>query len=45
MNITVFWDTTTCNRELSADVAEEPDTAIIKVVFVRHLNDGGSRYL
>jgi hypothetical protein len=45
MNITVFWDLTPCNVEVSADVVGEHDPSIFKVVFIRHLKDGGSRYL
>jgi hypothetical protein len=37
---------TACDIEVSADIAEEPNTFIFKVVFIHHLKDGGgSGYL
>jgi hypothetical protein len=45
MYITVFWDMMPRNVEVSADIAEEPDIPIFKVVFIHHLKDGRSRYL
>ena len=45
ISITAHWDMMPRNVEVSADVAEEPDTTVFRVVFIHHLKDGGSRCL